>query len=373
MSLTWSELYSTIITCARQKKELITASFELTARCNLQCKMCYVCQPANNVKVMSEELSTKQWLRLAEEARDLGLLYLTLTGGEVFLRKDFKEIYEQLTKLGLVIQIYTNGTLVSPEIVEWLSKIPPYKMSITLYGASRETYHNVTGFAQGYDKAVQAIDSLLAAGISTEVKTSVVRGNEHDFDQLSEFALQRGLVLGLVNYISPRREGDNSDPLGNRLTPSQLVQYENHMRERNRQLNKSIAFTEDPGLYVDIFEEHRPLALDKTESGRQKSEHNDAFVCSAGKCGAWVTWDGRLLPCGIMSEIEEFPILHGFKAAWQDLKDKCFKIAPCKECQECEYLDFCESCPARLQNESGHFDKAAPYLCETAKLRSQYF
>ena len=363
MALTWSELYSKILLNAREKRTLVSASFELTSRCNLQCKMCYICESANNQKVKKKELSAAQWVRLAEEARDIGLLYVTLTGGEVFLREDFKEIYEQLTKLGLVIQIYTNGTMINQEIIRWLKTIPPFKVSITLYGASRETYQKVTGYAEGYDRTVRAIDSLLAAGISTEIKTTVVQGNMHEFDQLSEFALQRDLPLGVVNYVSPRRTGSCSDPLGNRLSPYELVQYEKHISERNQRLKN-----ENKTILHDALTDEK--FADKQYPNLQLLNPDDAFQCFAGKCGGWVTWEGRLLTCGIMSKPETYPLNTGFQVAWEELKHQCTLIPVCQECLECKYIISCESCPARLLNETGHYDKPAPYLCETAQRRA---
>ena len=92
MALSFSSLYSKLSSSAREKRELLSASFELTSRCNLQCKMCYVCQPANEAQAKAKELTSAQWIRLGEEARDAGLLYITFTGGEVFIRDDFKLI-----------------------------------------------------------------------------------------------------------------------------------------------------------------------------------------------------------------------------------------------------------------------------------------
>lgn len=359
MSLTWSELYSKIMMSAREKKSLVSASFELTSRCNLQCSMCYICQPASNQNIKHKELSAVQWVQLAKEARDIGLLYVTLTGGEVFLREDLKKIYEEFMKLGFVIQIYTNGTLINQEIVSWLKSLPPSKVSITLYGASRDTYEKVTGYAEGYDRTIRAIDYLLAAGVPTEIKTTVVKGNMYDFDQLSEFAYNRDLSLGIVNYVSPRREGSNSNPLGNRLSPHELCHYEVHMKEHNHKYINKFNASEDP-----------LSDNDKLSSSEKSLDLNDAFQCSAGKCAAWVTWDGKLLPCGILDRPHIYPLLRGFNNAWEELKQQCSIISPSTQCYKCELYNFCDSCPARLLNETGSFIKPAPYLCEIARLRA---
>jgi MoaA/NifB/PqqE/SkfB family radical SAM enzyme len=215
-------------------------------------------------------------------------------------------------ELGLIVQILTNGTMITPQIVEWLKAIPPLKVSITLYGATRETCAKITGYPESYNRTVQAIDSLRTAGIPTEVKTTVVQGNKYEFDQLSEFVRQRGLMLGVVNYISPRREGLNSNPVANRLTPEELVGYELHLQEHNKQLTmeaKENKFSWSDSVSEDVLPNKVRL-----------NESNDPFQCSAGKSSAWVTWDGRLIPCGLMDKPFAYPIKTGFLTAWEKIK-----------------------------------------------------
>lgn len=357
MSKKWDELIRKFLEVSRKKKELLVSNFELTARCNLQCKMCYVCRPANDKLVKDKELTTAQWIRLAEEARDAGLLFLTLTGGEVFLREDFKIIYEKLTKLGFIMKIYTNGTLMTSEIINWLATVPPKEVSITLYGTSRETYQKVTGNANGFDKTVQAIDSLYAKGIQTEIKTTVIHGNMDEYKQFIDFTGQRESRLGVVNYVSPRREGCHSDPLGNRLSPLELFQYERKITEYHQQVS-----VEKDEIFPAIRNDKKDLRILST----------DAFSCLGGKCAGWVTWDGRLTTCGLLEIPESYPLEKGFRAAWEDLKHKCKLIPVSKECRECQYQSYCDYCPAKLYRETGYYDQPAPYLCELARSRAEY-
>ncbi|OCZ49461.1 radical SAM protein [Dehalobacter sp. TeCB1] len=367
MTLGWSELHSQLIAGAMEKKEFFSASFELTARCNLQCKMCYVRRSANDKIARSKELSTAEWIRLAEEARDAGLLLLALTGGEVFLREDFKILYEKFMKLGFILQILTNGTLITPQIADWLAGMPPSKVSITIYGASPEAYQRVTGFAEGFDKTIRAVDSLLTRGINTSIRTTVIKENEDEFDGIFDLALRRELPLGIVNYISPSREADNSDPLGNRLSPAELFRYEMHIAQRQRQVRpdndasktRTIDTMDEDAFFSQIADQH-------------KEEPGSAFPCTAGSCAGWVTWDGRLLPCGLLDNPESYPLKIGFSAAWEELKQKCNIIPACKECRQCQYQALCEHCPARLYQETGRYDKPAPYLCALARSRMEY-
>ena len=95
-----------------------------------------------------------QWLELARQAVDNGMVFLLLTGGEVFLRPDFFEIYTPLTRMGLVLTLFTNGTLITDEIASRLAEAPPSRTEITLYGATAETYEAVTGIPGSYARCI---------------------------------------------------------------------------------------------------------------------------------------------------------------------------------------------------------------------------
>ncbi|MCX8128622.1 MAG: radical SAM protein [Clostridia bacterium] len=365
---TWTELTNKLISAAKEKRLPISGAFELTPRCNLKCKMCYVCQPVNDKQTMANERSAEEWIRLAKEMRDAGVLFLLLTGGEVFLREDFKEIYEQISEMGFIIQIYTNATMITPEIAKWLGKRPPSKVSVTLYGSTPEMYEKVCGFADGYERTVRGIDLLIAEGIVVEVKTTVVRGNKDEFNRIAAFAEKRNIKFGVVNYISPRREGCCSDPEGERLSPEELAEYEMSITEYNKRKHGEI--TLDPATY-DNLDDYEQSGKSNGELLAPSSEKEDPFRCSAGKCGFWISWNGRMLACGIMNKPETYPLQTGFLQAWEGLKKLCSVIPNCDPCSECSVKEYCSRCPARLLTETGCYDKPAPYLCETAHKRME--
>lgn len=355
MAETWGSLSETLVRESIRRRIPISGAFELTSRCNLQCKMCYICQPAREQNIINKERTAKEWIKLAGEARDAGMLFLLLTGGEVFIRKDFKEIYEELSNMGFNINIYTNATLITPQITKWLGRLQPSKISITLYGASPETYQKVCGFADGYKRAVNGIDMLLAEGIVVGLRTTVVMGNAVEFDDLAELADARGIDLGIVNYIAPRREAGCTDPVGNRLSPGDLVEYEEHVQEYNVRTNKQV------------------ITDNSTKPGENRiiEGQADAYRCKAGKCEFWVGWDGGMHPCGTFNEPVARPFETGFLKAWEDLGKLCKLVPICEPCQECSIQNYCIKCPARHMLETGCYDKPAPYLCELAKNRAE--
>lgn len=101
----------------------ISGTFELTSRCNFDCKMCYI-HGKNCAELQKEELSAAEWIELGKKARDAGTVFLLITGGEPLIRSDFREIYTELKKLGLVISLNTNASLLQEETAELLIKNP---------------------------------------------------------------------------------------------------------------------------------------------------------------------------------------------------------------------------------------------------------
>lgn len=121
----------------------LSGTFELTARCNLRCRMCYIHREENDGEIKTDEFSSEEWLNIAKEAQQCGMLFLLLTGGEPFIRPDFEEIYRRCRELGIIVSINTNGTMIGEKQVELLRKLPPQRVNITLYGASEATYEKL--------------------------------------------------------------------------------------------------------------------------------------------------------------------------------------------------------------------------------------
>lgn len=358
METTWGELSSHLLEIAKIKKIPLIGSFELTSRCNLRCSMCYVHSNVDDIKVKDGELSAEQWINIAIQAREAGMLYLLLTGGEVFLRDDFLDIYEYLSNIGFNIQIYTNATLITPKIAEFLNKNPPSKISVTLYGASSETYGKVTGHADGYIKAIKGIELLIDAGINVQLKTTVIKSNKNDYAALSEFAYKRNLELGIINYISPHRDDFNSNSISERLSSEELVDFEIDVAKyRSSKQQADLGITKKKSSFIK----------------HKTNIYNDyPFRCTVGKSSFWITWDGRMIPCSIMSKPSTLPLNDNFAHAWQELVQLLTQIPVCQTCKDCTIKSFCESCPARLLNETNSFIQPAPYLCKTAFLRNKY-
>jgi MoaA/NifB/PqqE/SkfB family radical SAM enzyme len=169
--------------------------------------MCYICGSEDHTELKKRELTAEQWIKLGRQARDAGCLFLTLTGGEIFIRKDFWQIYEALSNMGFLITLFTNGSLLNDDMISRLSKHPPIEISISLYGSSSETYGNINGHPEAYEKVKENIHKLVNAGVNIHLKTPIIKYTSSEYIQMREFARTFNKPLDIVNYISPRREG----------------------------------------------------------------------------------------------------------------------------------------------------------------------
>lgn len=190
----------------------LSGTFELTARCNLDCRMCYIHKRANDAAVLRRERSAADWLALAQDCQKAGTLLLLLTGGEPFLRPDFREIYTGCRRLGLMVSINTNATLIDDDTIAFLAADPPARVNITLYGASPDTYGALCGDRTAYDRAVHAILGLKQAGVLVKLNFSVTPVNAADAAAVYAFAKEHDLPLQTATYMFPPVRGRAHDP-----------------------------------------------------------------------------------------------------------------------------------------------------------------
>ena len=156
----------------------LSGTFELTARCNLDCKMCYIHKKANDSLVKKSEMSAAEWINIARTAQKAGMFLLLVTGGEPFLRPDFFEMYDEFKSLGLSVSINTNGTLITEKVVRHLEENSPARVNLTLYGASEETYSRLSGDETAFSRAYKAVEMLKEAKIPLKLNYSLTPMNK---------------------------------------------------------------------------------------------------------------------------------------------------------------------------------------------------
>src|ERR1700680_1442987 len=201
----------------------LEVSIEVTRRCPLECLHCYNNLPLGDLQARSCELSKEEHFKLLDDLAQLGCLWLLYTGGEIFARKDFLEIYTYAKKKGVLITLFTNGTLVTERIAHNLVALRPFAIEITLYGLTKDTYERLTGIPGSFDKCMRGIRVLLERGLPLALKTVAVSTNRHEIPAMKRFVEDElGIPFKFDSMINPRIDCSQS-PLDIRLAPEECV------------------------------------------------------------------------------------------------------------------------------------------------------
>ncbi len=330
----------------------LSGTFELTPLCNLNCKMCYIRLTRQQQEAIRPLSTGAQWLALAKEARDAGMLYLLLTGGEPFSHPDFREIMEGLHPMGLLISINSNGTLITEETVQWLKKVPPLRINVSLYGATNAAYERLCGDKQGFTKVERAIRLLKQAGIPVKLSCSITPQNREELPQIVAFAKENDLVLQTTAYMFPP------------------------IRKDPEQVGRNVRLTAEEAAYCTAFCEYLVYGEEDFLRGTPTEPipedtcvpEGDGIRCRGGKCSFWVTWERKLMACGMFPEKDARNLTReDFLPAWEAVKEQIATIRLPVECAGCGLKKECHACGAMVITESGCFDKVPEYRCAMTK------
>src|SRR6202041_1384519 len=201
-------------------------SIEVTRRCPLECQHCYNNLPMGDQDARSREMTTEEHFRMLDELVEMGCIWLLYTGGEIFARKDFLEIYTYAKKNGFLITLFTNGTLINEKIADYLVEWPPFAIEITLYGRTKETYEALTQIPGSYERCLRGIKLLRERGLPLLLKTVATSINKHEIGAMRQFAEEElGVEFKFDGLINPRIDCSQS-PLAVRLSPEQAVELD---------------------------------------------------------------------------------------------------------------------------------------------------
>ena len=329
----------------------IAGNFELTARCNFNCPMCYVHMTQEQVDAAGKELTAQQWLDIAREARDRGMVFALLTGGEPLIRKDFFEIYRGMKELGLLVSINSNGSMIKGKILERFLEEPPARFNISLYGGSNETYAAMCGLP-AYDQVKENIRTLRKAGVDVSLNLSITPHNQQDLERIYADAVELDVNVRATSYMYPpiRINGEQYG-CGNRLTPAQAAACS----VRWDQLRFPPEEFAHRAEHMHNFE--------ATENDGCPVEEGEGVKCRAGSTAFWLTWDGQMRPCGMMPGPTAYPLKTGFGPAWDYIRQETAAIRTPAKCETCKYQPVCAVCAAVCVTETGRFDGVPEHMC----------
>ncbi len=278
----------------------LQATIESTFRCNLRCVHCYVNEPVSAPELDAAELSPERLRQLIDEIVAAGTLSLLLTGGEVLVRPDFSDLYLYAHSKGLLITIFTNGTMVTDRIADLFVEHRPEWIEVSLYGMTRETYERVTQVPGSYDKCLAGIRRLLDRDLPLKLKTMALRFNVHEVPAMEAYARQLGLSFRFDSHLNAR-----VDCGANRNGELQLSARE------------AIALDLQNGLGMQELRE-----FCRTFVPERAGDQEHVYSCGADENSFTVDPYGKLQMCQL-SRKSSFDLKMGsFREGWEDFFPK---------------------------------------------------
>ncbi|NLE11727.1 MAG: radical SAM protein [Actinobacteria bacterium] len=347
----------------KAKRSPVSFDLEITARCNNDCRHCYINLPAGDGAARHAELSAAAFLDIAGQAAEMGAVWCLLTGGEPLLRDDFAEIYLGLKRLGLLVSVFTNACLVTPEHVKLFKKYPPRDIEVTVYGATPATYEKVTRRPGSFSAFVRGLDLLAAEGLKIRLKAMALRSNIHEFAEISRFCRERTKdyyrfdpVLHLRFDGNPAR---NEEIKSERLRPQEIVALEMADRERFSALERGCV--EDDLIHPEF----------------EQNTNDHVFVCGVGNSHFTVGSDGTFRLCSSLWHPGTTYDLRGgtLREAWEEVVPRVRDMRSTnpeylEKCRRCPLFNLCLWCPAHASLETGSIDGWVEYFCEVAHARA---
>jgi MoaA/NifB/PqqE/SkfB family radical SAM enzyme len=327
---------------ARRERHPLSCLFEITPRCNLRCHFCYVALDP----YVGPYLSTEQSYRVLDVIEHAGVLWLTLTGGEIFSRRDFAAIYEYALSKGLLVTLYTNATMVTEAHAALLRERPPFSVEVSIYGADAEHYEATTGIRGSFARFERGIERLRDAGVPLLMKCPISTLSIDHVRALVDWCTDRGLPFKADPVIDARHDG-GPQPTLYRIEPRRVVE----LRDQIHELRHGVPRTAGP--------------LPECSVRGDANGPEELYTCGAGRIAFFVDALGNASHCVIDRE-PSFPILD---TPWDDLWARMGQwvtqpLPADAPCSGCSLRGGCSNCPARSRLATGSPFLKDRYQCD---------
>ena len=316
---------------------------ELTPYCNFHCVHCYLQNGEYTQYLSGDEIK-----EILDILFDVGILFVYFTGGEIFTRKDFLDIYLYAKKKGFLVELLTNISLLDNKILDVFKRYPPATISISVYGASEETYQKVTKSSGNYQKVMQALQLLADAQLHFEIKFIGLKCNLDDFQAVENLARKYKVDFKHSFELFPTLNGDTI-PFEYMLTPKEIVDFEKkYAITANRWASR--CFPSPP------------------------SNDKKLFACDIAQSSFIIDCEGHMEPCNKL-RLKKYKILDlGFQPIWEEFaKYKQMEVPVSFQCLSCDVRSICTPCPAENLLTTGRLDIPAEHMCKIAKARVDEF
>ncbi|MCQ8904022.1 MAG: radical SAM protein [Methanothrix sp.] len=316
---------------------MLLVAWESTGACNLSCSYCRAsAEPVPS----ADELSTDEIKGLIREIAPLGAM-LIISGGEPLLREDVFEVARYAADCGVRASLASNGTLITPEIVDRILLSGISRVSISLDGARAET-NDATRGRGSFDLALRGMRAL-SGRVEFQINMTVTPGNVDELDPLLDLAEREGAAAVHIFFMVPTGRGRDVESISPEMQRSLLERIASE--ERSIEIRPTCA------------PQYGRLLV-----GKEKSHANSAGGCIAGIRFVFISRSGDVFPCGY------FPVSVGniressFSEIWSsspllnDLRERRLR----GRCGSCGYIRMCGGCRARAYALTGDYLEEDP-------------
>lgn len=310
------QLFERVLDRAEASRVPFEVLFEVTHRCNLPCHHCYL--PHHEDR---GELSLDEIAKLFDQLAAAGTVLITLTGGEVLSRSDFREIVDLAWERAFAIKVLTNATLMTDEMAAFLKERDVLEVSVSVYGASAEVHDRVTGIVGSFERTRAGIERMVRAGLRVHLKTPVMTLNGAAAKDVHALAMQMNMPCSFDLSITQQTDG-GTGPLALQVQKKQMIEI----------------------LAQQPFEEQFGGAHDGEGPG----------MCAAGRRYCAVGPTGDVSPCILMpvklGNVRE----RAFAEIWRDApflgQLRAIQFEDLTVCRSCEVKGACSRCPGQAMH-----------------------
>jgi radical SAM protein with 4Fe4S-binding SPASM domain len=351
--VSYAEFSLNLLSRTKGQRIPMGGSIEVTRRCPLRCVHCYNNLPLEDHPSLQYELTFDEHCRILDEMAEAGCLWLLFTGGEIFCRKDFLDIYAHAMQRGFLITLFTNGTLIDEVVAGFLAERRPFSIEITIHGRTRETYERISGIPGSYDRCLRGIRLLRERDLPLRLKTVVLTMNRHEILEIKRWVEEElGLKFRFDAMVNPRLDCSRG-PLRVRLKPQEVVELDFLDPKRVEAWRR----------FDERF--HGPVHLPE--------KVDDLYHCGAGVHEFALDPYGMLSICPL-SYSQGYDLRKGsFREGWDHflLQMSKKKITRRTKCVSCEIKAMCGMCPSNGTLECNDPEEPVDFLCQVAHLRAK--
>lgn len=295
----------------------ITVHLDLTYRCNERCVHCYLDHDDDGEMTLAEIRS------VLDQVADAGTFFLCLSGGEIFMRRDFFEILAYARQLMFSVKLKTNGVMIRASEARRIAELGVQDVQVSIYSSEPEVHDGITRVPGSLRRSLDAVRLLKAYGVRVTIANVLMTANLFDDGSVMKLARDLGVSYSLDPMVTPKIDGDTS-----------IL-----------------------GLRAPLWALQKTLQHKEFASGAQEpqmpspasGESGEYAPCSAGHSFCYISPYGDVFPC------VQFPLpsgnvrRQGFLDIWRHSSElaqvRSIRLQDLSTCSRCSHANTCARCP----------------------------